>query len=202
MWLRSWLRCGCWMQGGSCSSDLTPSMGISICCWCSPKNKQTNKRNKKTKPKKKNPLCHIIKYILKRSTKFIGVHLYSFLYTFFTSSQNKKQNITSFPEASLFSLPIRVIFFSNDSVCTCQHMLSEPRAFQWVTWFYYCVAFNGKFTHESEWRLWFGWKSLNVGWWGVCWGLKGPGGETDPPPPSPLSGISQSLAIFLGGGLS
>lgn len=60
-------------------------------------------------------------------------------------------------------------------------MLSEPRAFQWVTWFYYRVAFNGKFTHESEWLLWFGRKSLNVEWLCSCCGLKGPGGETDPP---------------------
>ena len=31
------------VQASSYSSDLTPSLGTSICCWFSPKNKQTKK---------------------------------------------------------------------------------------------------------------------------------------------------------------
>ena len=43
------------VQASSCSSDLTPNLGTSICCGCSPKKtKQTN--NKKTKTPKQNPL--------------------------------------------------------------------------------------------------------------------------------------------------
>ena len=44
-------------QAGNCSSDLIPSLGISICCRCSPKkqNKSIKYTLKKVKIKKKNP---------------------------------------------------------------------------------------------------------------------------------------------------
>ena len=40
-------------KASSCSSDLTPSLGISICCKCGPKKKRNNKDKKKQKKKKK-----------------------------------------------------------------------------------------------------------------------------------------------------
>ena len=35
-------------QAGSCSSDLTPSLGISVCCGCGPKMQKEEERKKKT----------------------------------------------------------------------------------------------------------------------------------------------------------
>ena len=36
-----------WAQAGNCSSDLTPSLGTSICCRCSPKKKMEKKKKEK-----------------------------------------------------------------------------------------------------------------------------------------------------------
>ena len=62
-------------QDSSYSSDLTPSLGISICLGCGPKNKQNKTKTKKEKKRKKknknktaykifltscsNSLCHL-----------------------------------------------------------------------------------------------------------------------------------------------
>ena len=56
MWCRSPTRLGsdvavAVVEAGSCSSHMTPSLGTSICCRCSPKKKR---KRKKKKPKKQN----------------------------------------------------------------------------------------------------------------------------------------------------
>ena len=46
--LQTWLRsCAAvaGAQAGSCSSDLTPSLGISICCQCGPEKQQQQQKN-------------------------------------------------------------------------------------------------------------------------------------------------------------
>ena len=53
MWLRSHITVAVTVAG-SCSSDLTPSLGISICCRCNPKKQKT--KNKKQNPKKQDQL--------------------------------------------------------------------------------------------------------------------------------------------------
>ena len=48
MWLRSCVTVAT-AVAGSCSSDSTPSLGISICCGSSPRNSKKKKKKKKKK---------------------------------------------------------------------------------------------------------------------------------------------------------
>ena len=38
-----------WLWAGSCSSDLTPRLGTSICCWCGPKKKKSRRTQNEEK---------------------------------------------------------------------------------------------------------------------------------------------------------
>ena len=65
---------------GSCSVDLTPSLGTSICCRCGPKKKKKKKERKRKKERRElDPACHAIMDVLMVSICTQNVYLHSFV---------------------------------------------------------------------------------------------------------------------------